>query len=111
MVGRSESPPVSHVSHKIVSAVNSSRYAVDCVAVYTGGLINNLRMIRNKATDGPSCVFTAETPTYDQSKLVPVPVKKGNFEFDITHTQTRQMVLCGEIRCTGRNTLYPYGVI
>ncbi|KAK2146330.1 hypothetical protein NP493_3706g00004 [Ridgeia piscesae] len=45
---------------------------------HKGGLINNLRMIRNKATDGPSCVFTAETPTYDQSKLVPVPVKKGS---------------------------------
>jgi len=62
--------------------------------VYTGGLVDDYRMVRNKAPDGPSCVFTTERPNFDLSKLVPVPVKKGNFECDITHNRTRQMVLC-----------------
>ena len=51
--------------------------------MYTGGLVDDYRMVRNKATDGPACVFTAKQPKYDQSKVVPVPVKKGNFEHDM----------------------------
>ncbi|KAI0222343.1 Phytanoyl-CoA dioxygenase domain-containing protein 1 [Lamellibrachia satsuma] len=45
---------------------------------HKGGLVDDYRMVRNKSSDGPSCVFTAEKPNYDKSGAVLVPVKKGS---------------------------------
>ena len=46
--------------------------------LFSDGLLGNYRMVRN--TDSSSsltCVFTGEKQTYDQSKFIPVPVKRG----------------------------------
>ena len=41
--------------------------------------MGNYRMIRNPKPDGPSCVYTGEDQIFDESKFIPVPVKKGKF--------------------------------
>ena len=58
----------------------------DSCCVFPGGLVDDYRMVRNKSSDGPSCVFTAEKPNYDKSGAVLVPVKKGNFDISLTRT-------------------------
>ena len=43
------------------------------------GIHNGRRMIRNPDTNASATTtFTAEEPTYDDSKFVPVPIKKGS---------------------------------
>lgn len=36
-------------------------------------------MVRSTQPDGPTCVYKGEKPTFEDSKFIPVPVKKGNW--------------------------------
>ena len=55
----------------------------DCVCA-ADGLLGQYRMVKNEdETSAQTCIFIGEKPEYDESKFIPVPVKKGKHKVSL----------------------------